>query len=299
MELVSETDLFGADSFPLVARERIAHTPSEPTQVAAVKVVFTVSGWAAVRSSSDEVFLRAGSVLVIPSGMECRWIPAGYVRAISLYFKADYLSDQVRWLPVTHPLVHYLHRALDDDSELHKLQLRPSAMRGITPALVRLTRSRVTPRREFAMMSIASELFDTVGMQCGVASGRVDAARKQPRKEILAAITLLHSNMSHPWRIDELAREVAVSASHLTRLFRSDVGLSPAAFLRQLRADQMAELLATINITVSEAGAAVGWSDATLATRLFKRRFGVSPSTYAVAHRRADTKSRGPSRPLF
>ncbi|MGO3658743.1 MAG: helix-turn-helix transcriptional regulator [Micrococcaceae bacterium] len=262
-------------------------------------MVFTISGWATVRSASDEVFLRAGSVLVIPAGMECRGFPAGYVRTVTLYFHTEYLSDQVRWLSVVHPLVHYLQRALDDDSELHQLQLASSAMHGITPALVRLTHSTAVPRRDFVTMSIASELFDAVGKLCGVASGSIDVERKLPRREIVIAIALLRSNLAHRWTVEELAREIAVSASHLTRLFRSDVGLSPAAFLRQLRADQMAELLATRNVTVGEAGAMVGWNDATLATRSFKHRYGASPRAYTVARRRALMDSPDLSRPRF
>lgn len=99
------------------------------------------------------------------------------------------------------------------------------------------------------------------------------------------ATALLRAELGRQWRIEELAREVAVSPTHLTRLFHAQIGISPAAFLRQLRADRMAELLATTSVTVGEAGAAVGWHDLAMASRSFKQRYGVSPSTYASSYR--------------
>ncbi|AZL04297.1 helix-turn-helix domain-containing protein [Brevibacterium aurantiacum] len=75
-------------------------------------------------------------------------------------------------------------------------------------------------------------------------------------------------------------------------------GRSPAAFLRQLRADRMAELLATTSLTVGEIGAAVGWRDAAVAPRSFKQRYGVAPRIYASSCRRYAAKSATPLQPV-
>lgn len=132
---------------------------------------------------------------------------------------------------------------------------------------------------------VGSEIFDAVGRLSGTNIDSLDPARILPRREVARAIALLRSDLARKWRIEDLARDVALSPSHLTRLFSLQFGVAPGSFLRQLRADRMAELLATTGLTVGETGAAVGWHDLSMASRSFKQRYGVAPSVYAKFHR--------------
>lgn len=284
MTLVPETRLFGPGMIPLSVREQTAYGDSGPVVVASVKVVFTISGWARVHSLVGEVFLEPGSILTIPAGVECRGFPYGHARTVTFYFHPEYLADQVRWLSATNPLVHHLHLALEDLPQLHQLQLAASAMRDLAPTLVLIARRRWGKVGSFAMLSMATDIFEAVGRLSGIASGNSEGslvAGPAPRREVVLAIALLRADLGRAWRIDELASEVALSGSQLARLFRAQIGVSPAALLRQLRADQMAELLATTKLGVAEIATAVGWNDAAVASRAFKQRYGVPPRTYA------------------
>ncbi|WP_169516542.1 helix-turn-helix transcriptional regulator [Gulosibacter molinativorax] len=289
---MSEEHLFGSQGIPLRVREQIAWRPSGPVTAFAIKIIFTISGWARVYLPAGEVFLDSGSVVTFPAGVEARGVPTAHLRTVTLYIHPQYLSDQLRWLPAAHPLVHHLHRALEGDLPLQSLQLQPPAMRDLTPILVRLARSHVTsPFNDFALVTTTSELFDVVGRFTGASSRSSELAYPTgapPRQEIAAAIALLHSDLARPWRIEDLAREVSLSASQLTRLFRKHVGISPAALLRQLRTDLMAELLATARSGVGEAAAASGWTDPAVASRAFKQRYGVTPRAFAGFHRSKD-----------
>lgn len=287
------------DMRPLLVKAQIAHAPSGPVRVPQVKVVFTVSGWARVHSPRGDALLEAGSILTIPAGLECSGFPEGHARTVTFYLRPDYLSDQVRWLSATHPLVHDLHRALDGEPALHSLHIAPAAMSELAPHLVSLTRPSAHRLSDFETLSIAASVFDTVGRLAGLSSGTVEIASRVPRREVALAIALLRDNLSQRWRINDLARAVALSPSQLARLFRTQLGVSPAAFLQQLRADRMAELLSSTDLSIREAATAVGWSDSALASRSFKQRFGVAPRAYASSSRHLpQEQSRGATAPV-
>lgn len=97
------------------------------------------------------------------------------------------------------------------------------------------------------------------------------------------AVAMLTDRLEHPWSLNELASAVAVSPSQLTRGFRSELETGPMSYLQQLRAERMAYLLRTTELTVSAAGKAVGWADPSYASRRFSKHWGMSPSWYLVS----------------
>lgn len=272
---------------PVFAREQTAHSPSGPVSVPRTRVVFALSGSAEVHSLRGKVQLRQGSILAIPPGITCCRYPIDHLRTVTLYFDPEFLGGQVRWLPIAHPLVHQLHRTIGKRNKLQKLQLSVNAIRQITPQLTNLARVSSSALSDFEVLSRTSDVFDAVGRLSGASVHDSGPARLALRKEVQTAIGLMSTNFSRAWTAEFLAREVALSPSQLARLFRAQLGVSPAAYLRQIRADHMAELLATTSLTVSEAGTAVGWKDPAFASRSFKHRYGVAPSTFARAYRQS------------
>lgn len=288
MTSFSETTLPGSDMKPLSVLEQTAYVDSGPIVVDSVKVVFTISGRARVTSPVGEVFLESGSILTIPANLECRGFPNGYARTVTLYLHPEYLVDQMRWLSAKHPLVQNLHCALEGEPQLQQLQLAAPEMYELAPTLARMARLSTSAAGGFAMLSMTTGIFDAVGRLAHVASNCIDepSPKTAPaRQEVIVAIALMRSNLRRAWRIDDLAREVALSGSQLARLFRSQMGVSPAAFLRQLRTDKMAELLSTTRLSIGEIALAVGLGDLAVASRAFKQRYGVAPRDYAGFYR--------------
>lgn len=83
-----------------------------------------------------------------------------------------------------------------------------------------------------------------------------------------------------PWTADSLAQTVGLDKAYLSRLFKSQVGVGPMAYLAILRAEWAASLLRNSEMNCGEVGDAVGYSDANLFSRRFRARYGVSPSAY-------------------
>lgn len=291
MTVLSAQALFGDLGLPLRVVDATAVAPSGSVTAEAVKVVFTLSGWAEVRTMDDASVISPGVILTIPANVECRGFPGGHARTITFYVDRNYVADQVRWLSPAHPIVHQLRRSLADDARLQCLQMEPSSLHHATPLLTRLARIGSEAQDEFTKLSLISEILGTAERLIGPEKRKraSDLMSVRPRREVEKAIGLMRSHLDHAWRCEELAGAVALSSSQLNRIFRVHTGLSPAAYLAQLRADRMAELLMTTGLSVSEIAIQVGWMNPTVASRCFKRRYGVTPHDYAAFSREHTT----------
>lgn len=105
------------------------------------------------------------------------------------------------------------------------------------------------------------------------------------------ALQLVHQRPSHPWSLDELAREVAMSRSTLAERFAHFVGVPPMQYLAQWRIQLAASLLKTTNAGLAEIAGRVGYGSETALSRAFKRWVGVAPAPY----RRGEAEARTPA----
>lgn len=77
----------------------------------------------------------------------------------------------------------------------------------------------------------------------------------------------------------ELAATTETSPFHLLRTFRREVGLTPHAYLIQVRVEEAKRLLRS-GMAISEVAGRTGFTDQSHLTRHFKRFTGVTPSRY-------------------
>lgn len=81
--------------------------------------------------------------------------------------------------------------------------------------------------------------------------------------------------------VTELAQLAAMSASSLGRHIKKMTGLTPGQFIRDVRLQKAIQLLESRQFpTIAEVVYAVGFEDVSSFSRLFKKRFGKSPSHY-------------------
>jgi AraC-like DNA-binding protein len=94
------------------------------------------------------------------------------------------------------------------------------------------------------------------------------------------ALRLLAEDVSRPWTIEALAREVGVSRAALARRFSAALGEGPMSYLAARRIDLAADLLRDPGVTIDVVARQVGYGSPFALSVAFKRVKGVSPSEY-------------------
>jgi AraC-like DNA-binding protein len=102
------------------------------------------------------------------------------------------------------------------------------------------------------------------------------------------ALALLHGKPAHPWTVDGLAREVALSRSAFAERFVELIGEPPMQYLTRWRLALSAQRLRTGNDTIARVAERAGYESEAAFNRAFKREFGMPPSAWRKSVRDAD-----------
>ncbi len=78
-----------------------------------------------------------------------------------------------------------------------------------------------------------------------------------------------------------LAGRVGMSTAHFSRRFSREVGVSPSAYLREMRLAHARSLLICGAMPLVDIAMECGFADQPHFTRVFKKRFGITPAGYA------------------
>ena len=88
------------------------------------------------------------------------------------------------------------------------------------------------------------------------------------------------SNLQYSTTIEEMARLVNLSESHLQQLFKMEIGMSPIQYLKHLRLETARDLLENSFNQVKQIGFEVGMIDQSHFVRQFKKKYSLTPSEY-------------------
>lgn len=81
-----------------------------------------------------------------------------------------------------------------------------------------------------------------------------------------------------------LADRMGLSPRHFARLFRSEMGVTPAAWVERVRIDAARGFLETARVPSKQVAALCGFSDTDTLRRAFLRQLGVTPAEYRKRH---------------
>jgi transcriptional regulator GlxA family with amidase domain len=99
--------------------------------------------------------------------------------------------------------------------------------------------------------------------------------------KLAAAIRVMHSNPSHPWTVEALAKKSALSRSAFFQRFTRAVGLRPMEYLLAWRMALAKDLLRRSDTAIATIAERVGYGSASTFSTAFSRYVGQPPGRYA------------------
>jgi AraC-like DNA-binding protein len=110
-----------------------------------------------------------------------------------------------------------------------------------------------------------------------VIKGR-DMRRPSPRLE--RARRFIETSFDKPFKLAEAAEQAHLSPSHFCSSFSREFGVPPREYAMRLRLQRGAQLLANPDFAVFQVAEMVGCPDALYFSRLFRERYGMSPTQF-------------------
>jgi signal transduction histidine kinase/DNA-binding LacI/PurR family transcriptional regulator/AraC-like DNA-binding protein len=111
-------------------------------------------------------------------------------------------------------------------------------------------------------------------------SKRVGSDAQRLVRKVMAYI---HEHYPEPISRDQLSNYAGVSDRHLNRCFLQETGLSPVSYLNRYRIQKAKCMLKDGCSSITEVMEAVGFSDSSHFSHIFRRETGISPREYARA----------------
>jgi AraC family transcriptional regulator len=112
---------------------------------------------------------------------------------------------------------------------------------------------------------------------------RRDAPTSRPPRWLRQARDLIQESSSEPITLSTIARAIDVHPAHLARTFRKHYRRSVGDYVRRLRLERAARLLAEPDVSVAQISSRTGFFDQSHFARVFKRHTGLTPIQFRTA----------------
>ncbi|WP_051286821.1 AraC family transcriptional regulator [Paenibacillus taiwanensis] len=106
-------------------------------------------------------------------------------------------------------------------------------------------------------------------------------------RQVEQAVCYITLRYSTPISIESLAQQFGYHRTYFSKMFHEITGESPIQLLIRLRMERARTLIMTTKLAVEQVAASVGYNDALYFSKMYKRWFGMSPSSYRKTYQPA------------
>lgn len=100
---------------------------------------------------------------------------------------------------------------------------------------------------------------------------------------ILPVLTYINANYNKQITLDELAEKTGYSKSRFSHIFSESTGTTPVKYQNDIRLKMSCEMLLSTSLTVAEIAVSCGFNDPLYYSKMFKKRYGMSPTEYRLS----------------
>lgn len=229
--------------------------------------------------------------ITIQKGESCIYRGHGKAEYLCYTQKRDFIFKNVK-IPVSY-FLHILNTYFEDGeiTAYEKKLLTGISKIAITPYMEHI----FAELKDFALyrgglgyLYLESKLFELLSIYLSevlelniLASTNANISRSD-RNSILEAKKIIDSQLVYAPNCEDLARQVRISTSKLTKGFVSMFGISVHAYIIEQRLEKAAALLLSSDLNVSQISAMVGYSKPSNFAAAFKKKYGVVPKNYKI-----------------
>lgn len=285
---------------PVLARTSTVHAPIDPVAYDCVKLIFVRSGSAILFSEFSEKPVKAGDAIVLGANVLCGSEPEGHITVTTIYLDTDYVIDQVFWqhaglIQDRLEAQGFAETVYSEPAQILRLGKHRAGM--LMPWLDELVERSIDGRFSrhcYRIQALWFSIAHVIAPFVNISPVRMSASQRahiRPttprhrqftplRAEARRAVELLRNAPSMQWTLDELAAQVHLSPSQLSRVFTDAYGKTPSAYLTMLRAERLARLLRETDLRIEAAMRQVGWRSRGHAAQQFRKYVGLTPARY-------------------
>lgn len=234
------------------------------------------SGTRSIGNLSEPIAER--EIVLIPPGTSHVWsfdvhdTQNGEIANLSIFFESSLLEDLTSIFPEMAESVNRLlshHEAIlfleEDHDKIEQLLL---SMRELTPE-----------NRLPKMLELIIVLSNSLRHRCA-GTERFQSIKEKKLEKIRV---FLRCNYYRRISLDDIVDYMGMNKSSLCTFMRKNTGMTLSEYLNTIRINIASERLLNNDETISSIAYSVGFSDVTYFNRLFRRKYGLSPSQYRMS----------------
>lgn len=100
------------------------------------------------------------------------------------------------------------------------------------------------------------------------------------KEYVAGAMEYILKNYSNRITVNDISEYIGLNRSYFGSIFKKHTNMSPREFIIKFRLEKATELLGNEKLNISDVARSVGYDDAMLFSKMFKKQYGLSPTEY-------------------
>ena len=250
------------------------------------EMVYVFSGRGKHITEHGTYDMEPGELFIVRPGALHAYADRSHVKLVNIMFDLNRLPYPTELLRSDPAFRAFFDFGLELDDQFlcrNRLILLEEDRRQMEKLLYEIRSEYAAQRigRQACLIALLTELFIHIARVCG--SKRYTVTRNLILLERIS--TFLKKNPDPSLTIPELAKRHGLSQKSLERLFQDSMQCTPDAYCIKLRLEKAVSLLMDSSASITEIAYQCGFYDSSYFSKIFRRKFGISPREFRRNHR--------------